>query len=131
MLVHLLSYLDTVVADGAMRAPWWSVELARDTPLHPDGDTIDLYVLVEGCPKVIVLVFVGLGPRDHPRVHERGQAKVHHHEQGDQALVHQDQPPVLLKVPSSSATHKYVLIQSFDLGAPMLLTLPQSKLPFH
>jgi len=80
--------LDTVVADGAMRAPWWSVELARDTPLHPNGDAIDLYVLVEGCPEVVVLVFVGLGPRDHPRVHERGQAKVHHHEQGDQALVH-------------------------------------------
>lgn len=41
-----------------MGTPRWSVKFTRDTPLHPDGYTVDVHVFVQRCPEVILSVFV-------------------------------------------------------------------------
>lgn len=56
--------LDTVVADGAVGAPWGPVEAAGRTPLHPDLDPPDLHRLVEGSTEVVLLVLVLLSCTD-------------------------------------------------------------------
>ena len=74
--------LDAVVADGAVAAPRRSIELtsdtpccgsvslssrdlARDTPLHPHCDSVDLHVAVQRSSEIIVSVFVRTGTRYH------------------------------------------------------------------
>ena len=50
------AYLNAVVADAAVGAARWSVELARLTPLHLDLRSVDVNDLVERLSKVILLV---------------------------------------------------------------------------
>ena len=57
-------HLYTVVADAAVGAAWWAVEMAGGTPLHTDLDAPHIHVLVQWGPEVIllILVFVRCGP---------------------------------------------------------------------
>ena len=74
--------LDAVVADGTVAAPRRPIELtsdtpccrsvslsardlARDTPLHPHCDSVDLHVAVQRSSEIIVSVFVRTGARYH------------------------------------------------------------------
>ena len=76
--------LDAVVADGTVTAPRRPIELtsdtpccrsvslsardlARDTPLHPHCDSVDLHVAVQRSSEIIVSVFVRTGARYHLR----------------------------------------------------------------
>ena len=54
----ILSYLDTFITDGAVRATRRPVELASDTPLHPHCHTIDIHVLVKRSSEIVVFVFI-------------------------------------------------------------------------
>ena len=54
----LFLYLDTFIADGAVRTARRPVELASDAPLHPYCHSVDVDVLVKRSAEVIVLVFV-------------------------------------------------------------------------
>lgn len=54
----VIERFDASVAHGTMRTSWWSVELASHTPLHAHGDAIDLDVLVQRRPKVVVAIFL-------------------------------------------------------------------------
>lgn len=47
-----------MIADGAVRAARRPVELARDTPLHPHGDAVDLHAAVQRRSKVVFSIFV-------------------------------------------------------------------------
>ena len=60
--VSILSatHFNAVVADRAMWASGRPVELARDAPLHPDSDAVDLDVAIQRCPEIVVTVFVGV-----------------------------------------------------------------------
>ena len=95
--------LYAVVADRAVRAAGRSVKLTCDTPLHSDGDSVDLDVAVQWSAEVIVPVLVGAGPGYHSRVHECGQRKVHDHEEGDGALDDGNEPEALGYVPLPTA----------------------------
>ena len=59
------AHLDTVVTDAAMRASWWTVELASLTPFHLDLHAIDIDDLVERLTEVIF--FISLLWREPPK----------------------------------------------------------------
>ena len=50
-------YLDTVVANGAMRASRGTVKLTGVAPLHSNSDATDFHVLVERSAEVILWNF--------------------------------------------------------------------------
>lgn len=56
-----IDYLDAFVADGAVGTPRGPVELAGDAPLHPDCHSVDVHILVERRPKVVVFVLIRRG----------------------------------------------------------------------
>jgi len=89
--------LDAVVADGAVAAPRRPIELARDTPLHPHCDSVDLHVAVQRSSEIIVSVFVRTGTRYHPWVHEGGHGEVDENKEGDDPLEDGNRIPVLLQ----------------------------------
>lgn len=52
------SHLYAVVADTAVGAAWWAVEVAGGTPLHTDLDAPHIHILVQRSPEVILLILV-------------------------------------------------------------------------
>lgn len=58
MLLYSHTHLHTVVADAAVRAARRPVEVTGGAPLHPDLNALDLHVLVEWCPEIILLILV-------------------------------------------------------------------------
>lgn len=57
----LSTCLNAVIADGTMRTSGRTVELAGHTPLHPHGDAIDVRVLVQWRPELVLTVLVRWG----------------------------------------------------------------------
>lgn len=55
------SYLDAVIAHGTVRTPWRSVELTRHAPFHPHRDAVDLGILVQRGPELVLAIFVRWG----------------------------------------------------------------------
>jgi hypothetical protein len=58
ILIIQVAYLDTVIADTAVRTSRWSVELAGDTPLHSHSDAVYFNIFVERSPEIILPIFV-------------------------------------------------------------------------
>ena len=56
-----LPHLHAVVTHAAVGAAGRAVEVTGGTPLHADLDALDLHVLVQRCPEVVVLVLVFVG----------------------------------------------------------------------
>lgn len=50
------TYIDTMIADGAVGAAWWSIKLTGGAPLHAHRDPVDFCNLEERCTKIIVLL---------------------------------------------------------------------------
>lgn len=76
-----MAYLHAVVTHAAVGAAGRSIEVTGGTPLHPDLNSLDLHVLVERRPEIIVLVLVLLrcaAGREHTHIISR---KVHTHAQ--------------------------------------------------
>lgn len=69
--------LNAVVANTAVTAPGRSVELASDTPLHTNRDSIDLNISVERSSEIIIPVLIRTGSWYHSRVHEGCHGKVY------------------------------------------------------
>jgi len=89
--------LNTVVTDTAVAAPGRSVELTCHTPLHPNRDSIDLNISVEGSSEIIVSILIRTGPRYHSWVHEGGHGEVDQDKQGYDPLEYRDRVPLLLQ----------------------------------
>lgn len=68
--------LNTVITNTAVTAPRWSVELAGDTPLHTNRDSIDLNISVERSSEIIISVLIRAGSWYDTRVHEGCHGKV-------------------------------------------------------
>jgi len=88
--------LNTVITDTTVAAPGRSVELTRHTPLHPNRDSIDLNIPVQGSSEIIVSVLIRTGPGYHSRVHEGGHGEVDQDKQGYDPLEYGDRVPLLL-----------------------------------
>lgn len=67
-------YLDTMIADGAMRASRRSIKFARDTPFHPHCDSVYFSIFVERRTELIFSVFVGR--RCHATSHTKENSKI-------------------------------------------------------
>lgn len=61
-------HLYAVVADAAVGAAWWAVEVAGGTPLHTDLDAPYIHVLVQRGPEVVLLILVLIRCGPEPRV---------------------------------------------------------------
>ena len=47
-------YLNTVIADTAVRAARWTIKLACCAPFHAHCDSFDIYILVQWCTEIII-----------------------------------------------------------------------------
>ena len=47
-------YLNTVIADTAVRAARWTIKLACCAPFHAHCDSFDIYILVKWCTEIII-----------------------------------------------------------------------------
>lgn len=122
--------LDTMVAHAAMRTSGRTIELARNAPFHTNSDAVNVDVLVERRPEVVLPVFVRRGCKSrifstlnpkhcasitfryNSRVHKRCQSKVCQDEERDDSLVRR---------------HPWVL-QNVELGAERVeLERPQPR----
>lgn len=72
----MVEFLDTVVANGAMRASRGTVKLTGVAPLHSNSDATDFHVLVERSAEVILWNFRRL-LRVSSRIKKRGKGEVH------------------------------------------------------
>lgn len=61
-------HLYAVVADAAVGAARWAVEVAGGTPLHADLNAPHIHVLVQRGPEVVLLVLVLIRWGPEPRV---------------------------------------------------------------
>lgn len=82
--------LNATVADAAVRAARGTVKLAGGAPLHAHRDAVDLHVLVQGEPEVVLLLLVRLVFRDDAGIHECGQGEIHKHKKRHKALHYGD-----------------------------------------
>jgi len=89
--------LNAVITDAAVATPGRSVELTSHTPLHPNRDSIDLYISVKRSSEIIVSVLIRTGPGYHPRVHEGGHGEVDQDKQCYDPLENRDRVPLLLQ----------------------------------
>lgn len=55
----MVEHLDAVIANGAMRTPRRSVELAGNAPLHANSDAVDVNVPVQGSAEIVFSILVG------------------------------------------------------------------------
>lgn len=72
----MVEFLDTVVANGAMRASRGTVKLTGVAPLHSNSDATDFHVLVERSAEVILWNIRRL-LRVSSRIKKRGKGEVH------------------------------------------------------
>lgn len=86
----MVKCLNAAVADTAVGTAWRTVELASGAPLHAHSDAIDLHILVEGKPEVIILLLVRLVFGDDAGVHECGQREVDENKKCDNTLDNRD-----------------------------------------
>jgi len=91
----MVEYLNAVVADAAVGAPWRPIELASDAPFHPNRDAIDLHISVKRGSEVIISVLVRTCTRDHSRVHEGRHGEVDQDKECDDALEYRHGVPLL------------------------------------
>lgn len=78
--------LYAAVAHAAVGTARRTVELACRAPLHAYCDAVDLHILVQWKPEVIILFVVQLVFWDDARVHKCGQGKVHKHKKRHKTL---------------------------------------------
>lgn len=83
----VIECLDAMVAYGAVRTPWRSVELTRHAPFHPHRDAIDFGIFVQRSPELVLTIFVRWGFRYDTGIHEGGHRKVGDDEERDDGLV--------------------------------------------
>ena len=93
----MIKDLDAVVADTAVTAARWSVELAGDTPLHPHRDPADLNIPVQRSSEVIISILVRTGSRNHSRIHECRHGEVDEDEYRHDTLEDRNRVPLLHK----------------------------------
>lgn len=78
--------LYAAVAHTAVGAARRTVELACCAPLHANRDAVDLHILVQWKPEVIVLLVIRLVFWDDARIHKCGQGEIHKHEKRHETL---------------------------------------------
>jgi hypothetical protein len=74
----MIEFLDTIVANGAMRASWGTVKLTGVAPLHSNSDSTDFHILVQRSPEIIFRNFRCLWVSS--GIKKRGKGEVHYDE---------------------------------------------------